>query len=248
MDGEDFWAPHRGAVSLAFDDGVKSQLQRAMPTMDRRGIRGTFYLNPTGKDWQEDMKRWAQVALAGHEIGNHTLSHTCSKNFGSSPGLEDMTLEEVEADILAAQEQLVPLAPHQEHWTFGYPCHNTYVGQGTARQSYVPVVARHFLAARGDGEYGFGNRPDVVDLACVWGISVERMSGWEMIGLVEDLTWRGQWVILTFHEIDGSRLTVGSYDFGLLLDYLARRSDEIWTAPVVEVAGRIIEVRKRCSE
>jgi len=60
-----------------------------------------------------------------------------------------------------------------------------------------------------------------------------------MIGLVEELTSNGRWVILVLHEISRSRLTVGSYDFKMLLDYLHRRSREIWTAPVVEVAGKI---------
>ena len=65
------------------------------------------------------------------------------------------------------------------------------------------------------------------------------MSGFEMIGLVESLAMKGQWVILVFHDIDGPRLTVGGYDFNLLLEYLVRRRDELLIAPVVEVADRI---------
>jgi len=83
-----------------------------------------------------------------------------------------------------------------------------------------------------------------MDLACVWSTPAERMSGFEMIGLIEGLATRGPWVVLTFHEIDGSRLTVGSYDFGVLLEYLQRRSNEIWTAPLVEVAAKIAGARR----
>jgi hypothetical protein len=237
-----FWAPYDGAVSLTFDDGTQNQLDKAIPALNEHGLRGTFYLNPRGENWQRRLEPWQQVAADRHEIGNHTLSHLCSNNYtGATGGLEDCTLAEIEADILAAQGRLVQLAPHQHEWTFAYPCYCTFVGRGAARQSYVPVVARHFLAGRAGGEYGFGNQPQAVDLACVWGLGVERMSGFEMIGLVEELTSSGQWVILTLHEIEGQRLTVGSYDYQMLLRYLQRRRETIWTAPVVEVARKIAD-------
>ncbi|KPL01892.1 MAG: hypothetical protein AMK75_03585 [Planctomycetes bacterium SM23_65] len=240
-----FWTPYRGAVSLTFDDGHESQLRMAIPAMDRIKIKGTFYLNPTGEKRLDEMTPWREIARRGHEIGNHTLSHTCSNNlWGGRGGLEDKTLDEIEADILAAQERLAELAPHQKDWTFAYPCDHTFVGRGVHRQSYVPVVAKHFLAGRGGGEYGFANHPRVADLACLASTSVTRMSGFEMIGLVEGLACRGLWVILVFHEIDGPRLTVGSYDFQTLLDYLKRRSEEIWAAPVAAVAGKIAEAQR----
>lgn len=244
MNYDAFWSPHRGAVSLTFDDGHKSQLAKAIPAMDPLGIRGTFYLNPTGKNWPKERESWAEAARRGHELGNHTLSHICSNNFWGGPGgLEDRKLDDIEADVLAAQERLIQVAPHQKDWTFGYPCYNTFVGRGTGRESYVPLIAKHFLAGRGPGEYGFANRPDVIDLACLSSTPAERMSGFEMVGLVEVQAFRGEWVILVFHEIDGARLTVGSYDFKVLLDYLKRRSGDIWCAPVVEVARKIADAR-----
>jgi hypothetical protein len=242
MAQSNFWAPCCGAVSLTFDDGMPSQRKKAIPEMDKRGLRGTFYLFPQGNDWRGSLSPWKAVAAAGHEIGNHTLSHLCPGSLlGQRGGLEDRTLEEVEADILAAQERLVEIAPHQKEWTFCYPCYSTFVGRGAGRQSYVPVIAKHFLAGRGGGEYGFGNVPAVMDLACLAALATDRMSGFEMIGLVEELTSMGQWVVLVFHEIDGNRLTVGSYDFNMLLNYLHRRRDAIWTAPVVEIARKIAD-------
>jgi len=239
-----FWSPYQGAVSLTFDDGTQNQLDKAVPALDEAGLRGTFYLVPRGEDWRERLAPWRDAAAAGHEIGNHTLSHTCPNNIGGRRGgLEDMTLDQVEADILGAQERLRELAPGQSAWSFAYPCYATHVGRGVGRQSYVPVVARHFVAGRVGGEYGFGNNPRVVDLPAAAGLAVERMSGFEMIGLVEELTARGQWVILVFHEIGGRRLTVGDDDYSMLLQHLARRREAIWTAPVAEVARRIVDQR-----
>lgn len=244
MDLSKFWSPHAGAVSLTFDDGTQNQLERAVPALNEFGLKGTFYLCPRGDDWQERFEPWTEVASSGHEIGNHTLSHICSRNIPLiTGGLEQKTLGEIEDDILAAQERLAQLARQQKQWTFAYPCYCTHVGGGRSRQSYVPIVAKHFLAGRVGGEYGLGNHPATVDLASAWGLAVERMSGFEMIGLAEELAARGQWAILVFHEISGSRLTVGDYDFRMLLNHLRRRSDAIWTAPVASVAQKIAAVQ-----
>ena len=56
MDLGSFWAPYAGAVSLTFDDGRQSQLQKAIPAMNRRGLRGSFYLS-VRKNWKEDQMK-----------------------------------------------------------------------------------------------------------------------------------------------------------------------------------------------
>jgi len=248
VQSSDFWGSYQGGVSLAFDDGVPSQLEKAIPALDERGLQGTFYLRPNGSNWAERLAPWREVAASGHEIGNHTLSHTCSSNYtgisvGEAGSLEAMSLDDVETDILTAQERLVQLAPHQDQWTFCYPCYCTHVGRGRDRQSYVPVVARHFLAGRAGGEYGFGNHPAAVDLACFWAQPAERMSAFEMIGLAEELTHRGQWLVFVFHAIDDYRLSVAGEDFDGLLDFLARRGQTIRTATVAQIAADILQAQ-----
>ncbi len=40
-----YWpGSYRAAVSLSFDDGLRSQLEVAVPILDRAGLRATFYL------------------------------------------------------------------------------------------------------------------------------------------------------------------------------------------------------------
>jgi peptidoglycan/xylan/chitin deacetylase (PgdA/CDA1 family) len=87
----------RGAVSLAFDDGMHSQLQLAIPLLGEYDLTATFYLNPPrdGDEsaWRERLTPWRAAALQGHEIGNHSLTHLCSQNFDFvARGLESMTL------------------------------------------------------------------------------------------------------------------------------------------------------------
>lgn len=237
----------RGAVSLTFDDGGPSQLERAIPLMEERGLRGTFYVSVKVDDYVKRLEPWGAVAEKGHEIGNHTKSHTCSRNFSDGPdakGLERSTLEEIEVDLLAAEAILRERFPDITERSFAYPCYMTHVGAGLTRQSYVPIVAKHFVAGRATGEYAFFNSPVNQDLHCLNCQPVERMPGAEMMGLVELAVRRGHWLIFAFHSIDGGRLGASEFDFKLLVDHLAEHRDRIWTAPVVEVAKRIIEVRR----
>lgn len=64
-----------GAVSLTFDDGAQSQLDKAVPLLNEHHLKATFYINPRGNDFMERLQPWREVALAGHEVGNHTVNH-----------------------------------------------------------------------------------------------------------------------------------------------------------------------------
>ncbi len=235
-----------GAVSLTFDDGVPSQLERAVPLLEERGLCGTFYLCPQGDDYRERLRPWHAIAQRGHEIGNHSLSHTCSRNFTTdtdAKGLERSTLAEIEADIKEAARRLQEVIPAPAR-SFAYPCYQTDVGEGPARQSYVPAVARHCIAGRAIGEYGFANTPLNCDLHCLWSHNAEHCRGTELIGLVRKAIKYGRWIIFAFHSIEGGRLGIAEYEFTELVDYLADERERIWTAPVAEVAGFLIQARR----
>jgi sialate O-acetylesterase len=119
------------------------------------------------------------------------------------------------------------------------------VGEGPTRQSYVPVIARHFPAARGKGERA--NPPRTCDVHYLWSWPVERASGAELVGLAERGPREGTWAILTFHGIHAGNLSVAAVDLRELCEHLAAHRDRIWTAPVVEVAQRIAAWRQEYS-
>jgi peptidoglycan-N-acetylglucosamine deacetylase len=130
----------RGAFSLSFDDARLSQIDQGMEILDAHGLKATFFvqIGPL----QQRLEQWRRVIAGGHEIGNHTLTHPCSGNFRFSRtnALEDYTLERIEQDILAANQQIEALLGVVPQ-TFAYPCGQTYVGRGVNLRSYVPVVA-----------------------------------------------------------------------------------------------------------
>lgn len=233
---------NQGAVSLTFDDGLPSHLAAAIPALDEHTLRATFYLNPPrGGDeatWRERLAPWRDAAMRGHEIGNHSLTHPCSQNFSFiQRGLESMSLAEIERDVLDAEQRLRVGVPEQTVRSFCYPCYQTDVGMGEQRQSYVPVIARHFMAARSRGETA--NDPARCDLHALWSWPVERMSGAEMVGMAERAAGEGRWAVFTFHGINEGHLSVAESDLRELCAFLARHPDRVWTAPVAVVAQHV---------
>ncbi|MGQ9596913.1 MAG: polysaccharide deacetylase family protein [Thermoproteota archaeon] len=239
----------KGAVSLTFDDGLSSQLNLGIPLLEKFDLRGTFYINPKD-DYMEFLKSWREVANCGHEVGNHSLTHPCSCNFTGDPdckGLENMTLEEIRSDIMEAHNRIRQLIPNGSR-TFAYPCYQTSVGRGLDKRSYVPIVAEVFIAARAFGEMSYSNSPMACDLHELWSWSADRMRYEEMIGLTVKAVYEGRWAIFTFHGINEGHLPVSDQDLVNFLKFLSEHGDEIWVAPVVEVAKYIISKRTQPSE
>lgn len=239
--GEPWPGGHESAVSLTFDDGLRSHLDIVSPLLDTHDFQATFYLTPRGGEpwWRERLKPWRAVARAGHEIGNHSLTHPCSENYpGILRGVESWTLRDAEKDLLEAEHRLREGIPDYDGpRTFGYPCYQEHVGSGPNRKSCVPLVARHFVAGRGKGETA--NHPESVDLHFIWSWGVERCSGPELIGLCEWAAMEGRWAVLTFHGINEGTHPVAETDLRLLVAHLARHRNRIWTAPLATVAARV---------
>ena len=230
----------RCAISLTFDDGLESQLALAIPALEERSFRGTFYLM-TADDKKLD--RFVEPQGRGHEIGNHSIRHVCtgSVNMDSAYyGLERMTLEDMAEELDESDRRMREKYPGAESFSFGYPCYNTFVGRGSERRSYVPLVSERFAAARGGGEISTSfNSPETADVHCLNSWKCERKNASELIGIVERTVREGAYSVLTFHGISEGHLSVFLPDFIELVDYLHSRRDVVWTAPLLEVATHI---------
>jgi len=232
-----------GAVSLTFDDALPSQLDTAVPLLEGRNLRATFYVNPNDA-WCANAEVWRAVQSRGHEVGNHTISHPCSGNFGwiRTKPLEDMTLDEIEAEVRSGREAIEKALPDQREFSFCYPCYQDFVGRGEGRRSYVPVVARYHRAARGWGESP--NDPERVDLHYIWAFPGSGLKARGLIDLCEQAT-DGRWTVLVFHGLGGGPHPTAPREFRKLCTHLDRNRDRLWTAPLVEVASEILVRRER---
>src|SRR5690606_6249404 len=68
----------KAAINLAYDDAVPSQLDNAIPALNKYGLKGSFYLTLSAETVATRMAEWRKAAANGHELANHTLFHQCS--------------------------------------------------------------------------------------------------------------------------------------------------------------------------
>jgi peptidoglycan-N-acetylglucosamine deacetylase len=248
-DGSFQWpGGQRGAVSLRFDDGLDSHIERAAPMLNGHGFRGTFYVCPAGSDaqWQARAALWKPVLQAGHEIGNHTMMHPIPAALAERPGpncYENLTSEQYAEDVLAAHNRLENAFGRRE-WTFCYPCYQSWVGRGRECRSVVPFIAEHFVAATAGGEISKPfNDPRHCDLHVLLGLRADNLAIADLIGRVEQAVSMGRWVILIFHGVVEGHLPVTEQALSELVAHLAGNRERIWVAPVVEVAGHVARSR-----
>ncbi len=70
------WPKTTGRRFNVFDDGRQSHFSLGLPSLNARGIKGTFFLTIDGvmtvfPSWSS----WNIAAGQGHEIASHTISH-----------------------------------------------------------------------------------------------------------------------------------------------------------------------------
>jgi peptidoglycan/xylan/chitin deacetylase (PgdA/CDA1 family) len=222
-------------VSLSFDDGQVSQLRNAIPVVNDAGVKATFYLNP----WSVERyaREWKEAAARGHEIGNHTSTHPCSKNFPWSRdhALEDFTLERMKEDI-AGMSALIRNRIGVKPTTFAYPCGQTFVGRGRNHRSYVPLVARMFLAGRGFNAE-FVNDPTVCDLACLGAIACDERDIAEIRPLLDRARQERGWLVLAGHHVAAKGVqTTRTAMLRELCAYVTKPKNGFWCGTIAEIA------------
>ena len=225
----------RVALSITFDDARRSQIQRALPILDAHGVRGTFFVSFGA--FEGDIDAWRAAVARGHEIGNHTVNHPCSGNFWFSRthSLEDYSLAQMESEIVEANdriEQLVGVRPR----TFAYPCGQKFVGRGPDSCSYVPLVAKHFVAGRGFRDES-PNHPLRCDPAQLCGIDSDRQSLDSLRLWLDQAAADAGWVIFASHEVGApARQTLDGKVLDELCRYVADPANGVWcdTAAAIE--------------
>ncbi len=65
------------AISLSYEDALDSQLDNALPSLNKHNFRASFYLLLTYSTISERLSDWRKVASQGHELGNHSIFHPC---------------------------------------------------------------------------------------------------------------------------------------------------------------------------
>jgi peptidoglycan-N-acetylglucosamine deacetylase len=234
----------RMALSLSFDDGRESQVTRGLPVFARHKAKVTLFVVPSAIERQIDL--WKRAVADGHEIGNHSLTHSCSGNFpfARQKALEDHSITRMREELVEANRRIATLLGVTPR-TFAYPCGQTFVGRGKETQSYVPVVAELFLAGRGWLDEA-ANDPTFVDLSQTLGVEMDGKDFGNMRPLLDDARGRGAWLVLAGHDVgDDGRQTTRVIMLDELLSYAKDPANGIWLATVGEAADQIVRQRGR---
>ena len=237
--GRDWPGGARAAVSVTYDDGLNSQLDYALPELDRRGLKATFFLTEQNVREGRRLTEWERAAAEGHEVANHTVTHPCA--------LQHLTPETFGQDEIAGMEGFLDANFGVERTrAFAYPCGYLGLGRGDRRERY----ARYRQVLERDGMVcarttaGRPNRPDQVvrDRFNLHGF--EPTDEADMVAparryLAETLG-DGAWAILVFHEVLPTWRSEGDASIGVhrrILDLVAR--GPFWVAPMGQVFEHI---------
>src|SRR5258708_2727970 len=142
------WPPGRSAaVSLTYDDALRSQLDIAVPALARHHLLGTFFLTEGARSAADE---WKAAGVRGHELAAHTMLHPCDGAQSwvkKGNALQDYDAARMDAELRESIALLQALGAKGGPFTFAYPCGATWIG--ASNESYTPIVKKYFSAARG---------------------------------------------------------------------------------------------------
>ena len=203
------------AVSFTFDDGNKDNCTMAAPELEKRGWRGTFWLNcsriPGEVRQQSHRVSWDDVRAmhdSGHEMSSHGWDHKRLPDLSHEEMLEE--IEKNDSAILAN------IGVKPVTYCFAYNAMN---------DETLALVSKGRVGVR-TRQYAFGEQSSDTQLR-------ERMDK----SILE-----GDWAVWMTHGLtrgydhfsDVSRFTS-------FLDYVKEHEDKIWVATFKDVAAYVAE-------
>lgn len=226
------------AVSLAYDDALPSQLDVAVPQLNQAGLKASFYLPLSASTLTTRLADWRAVAAAGHELGNHSLFHQCSRaKPGRSWVAPQHDLETTPAAKLVDEIRLGNAFLHaidgKTARTYTAPCTDA-LAQGVP---YLPLIHNDFIAIKAvvGGVVTAMQRLDPYQVPV---LTPHNISGADLIALVKQAGAAGGMVNFTFHGVGGDHLSVSSLAHQQLVDFLAA-NPQYWTATFIELMQHV---------
>lgn len=214
------------AVSLSYDDALISQLDNAIPVLDKHNIKASFYVIPNSSVMNNRMNDWRSVAKNGHELGNHSIFHPCRASLPNRDwipvhhDLDKYTISQIIEEITTANTFLLAIDGKRER-TFTPPCFDK-VANG---EDYLTKVKNNFVAMKGQGvENGF---------SVVW--SPSGVSGNELIDYIKNTSKETSLINIVFHGVGGDYLSVSSEAHSKLINFLSNNRDVYYVDSYINI-------------
>lgn len=237
----ELWNGKKCAVVLTYDDAIDVDLDNAIPALDSVGLKGTFYIIGQSPTLAKRLSEWRAAAQRGHELGNHTLTHPCDGSMAGRSWVTDesdlskFTVARTQNEIRVTNTLLQAIDGKTER-SFAYPCGDRTIG---GVDFYKPLE-KEFSGARGViSGLQHVNEVDLNDIRCY---GINGQSGDYLTGLVKQALESHTLLVFLFHGVGGGHnINVSLEAHSKLLHFLKAHENEIWIAPMVDVAKYIRE-------
>lgn len=204
------WKDGKQAVFLLeFDDSCESHVRNVVPELKKRGMTGTFYVNPGNGPFKNRQAVWEKdVPAAGMEMGNHTFTHDGAQ-----------TVEIFERELARCSEAIDRCYPGRKQ-----PRLISYGEPGVPKEKWgISKEERTAVLAK----FNLVERPPF------FGPPFHQKSAAEMLKVVDTALARGEMGHLDFHGVGGDWHVTPMDWFLALLDKLDAHRDRLWiTDPV----------------
>ncbi len=200
-------ATQTAKLSFTFDDGLKSTITQAAPTLAKYGYTGTSYVttgcvgmtsanNTCHANTDAIYMTWAQIKQLQNtykwEIGSHTVSH---------PYLASSDAEDGQPNVLTPAQVTAELANSRTALAAqGITATDFATPYGDYTPPVLAQIAKYYATQRGFADTGYNNWPSSDYLLRVQqvqaGVSVATVKGY-----IDAAVANKQWLILVFHDI-----------------------------------------------
>ncbi len=218
------------AVSLSYDDALASQLDHAIPALDKHQFKASFYVLPNSSVMTSRLDEWRQIARNGHELGNHSVYHPCSASLPDRSwvpkhhDLDAYSVERMSEELRVANTFLKALDGKHER-TYTVPCGDLKING----KAYLPEVSQLFVAYKGQGlEQGF---------SVLW--APAEVSGPELLEYLKAVPEGISLVNILFHGVGGDYLSVSAKAHEELLNFLSENRDSYYVDTYLNIMKHV---------
>lgn len=200
------WPGGKQAVFLLqFDDSAPSAIKNAMPELIKRGMVGTFYINPGNGPYKNFKKDW-ETPGPGIEYANHTYTHVGATS-----------VEQLDEELSKCQAEIIARYPSRKQprlISFGQP-------------GGVPWTVTSEEKAAALAKYHLIERP------AFKGYPFQFKTQEQVLALVDTALSKGEMEYIVFHGVGSDWLVTPMEIYTALLDKLEASREQIWiTDPI----------------
>jgi len=226
----------KASVSVNFDDNLTGQFSTAIPIMNAKGVKGTFFVvtSTSGSQWAT-----LQSAIdAGHEVGSHSVSHPADLNF---PALSQPQKEiAIEAELKNSHDAILANLTGQTTLSISWP----FGKGGGGNDSIVRRVAKKYYFAARNTTAGTANGDAYIHFQNTWfsafgrdyylqsgGVLMTSATTKANIGtFISEIIKTNGWFSPYYHAVNqtGGYNNVTTEVFQQHMDTLASQSDDVW--------------------